>query len=70
MVVEEPVEKKAGLSMDEFGRVVEVKGVDGQGKTGGKRGGLMRGPRVKGVRDKRDKRGDGNGRRVFGNEEV
>ncbi|KAK4609417.1 putative S-adenosyl-L-methionine-dependent RNA methyltransferase RSM22, mitochondrial [Fulvia fulva] len=52
-----------GLSTDEYGRVVvggERVGVAGEVLNGGKRRG---GIKVKGIRDKRDKRGDGNGRR-------
>lgn len=55
---------KGGLGVDEYGRIVS--GV--QRAEGDSNGGLMRGRRVKGVRDKRDKKGDGNGRRKRRNE--
>lgn len=50
---------RGGLTVDEYGRIVSGSQVEEERS----KGGLMRGRRVKGVRDKRDKRGDGNGRR-------
>ena len=47
-----------GLGLDEYGRIVEGGGMQGEKLEGGK----MRGRKVGGVRDKRDKKGLGNGR--------
>ncbi|KAK3697352.1 37S ribosomal protein S22 [Vermiconidia calcicola] len=52
--------KNAGLDVDEYGRIVTASQGTEEGGDGGK---LRTGRKVKGLRDKRDKKGSGNGRR-------
>jgi hypothetical protein len=57
---------------DEYGQIVQtgptVENIAGEGSKRAVTGGAMRGRKIKGVRDKRDKKGSGNGRRRFGHE--
>ncbi|KAK3696778.1 37S ribosomal protein S22 [Vermiconidia calcicola] len=52
--------KNAGLDVDEYGRIVSASQGTEEGGDGGK---VRTGSKVKGLRDKRDRKGSGNGRR-------